>query len=94
MPPSPPEPSSCRYPVTVPRLAGSPPEARGAHAIRIAQLLVATPLLGIELGGYAVKILRVAGLITSKHGVGDVIGQLDDPGRPGIDEQRRVRKVS
>ena len=50
-------------------------------------------VLGVKLGGDAVKILRVAGLIASEYGVGDMIGQLDDARRSGIHEQRRVRKV-
>ena len=35
-------------------------------------------VLGIKLGGDAVKILSVAGLIASEDGVGDVIGVLTD----------------
>ena len=50
-------------------------------------------VLGVKLGCDAVKILRVAGLIASEYGVGDMIGQLDDARRSGINEQGRVRKV-
>ena len=50
-------------------------------------------IFGIELVGDAVEILRVPGLVSSKHGVGDVIGKLDDAGRPRINEERRVSQV-
>ena len=83
----------------VPRLGGAPTEAGDAHAVRAVRLLVDEavndPVVGgVELVGDAVKILGVAGLVlvASEHGVGDVIGQLDDTGCPGIHRTAGCRR--
>ena len=50
-------------------------------------------LLGVELVGDAIEILSIPALISPEHSVGDMVGKLDDAGRPRIHEQRRVRQV-
>ena len=44
----------------------------------------------IELAGDEVKILRVAGLVPPKYGVGDVVGELDHTGCLRINEEGRI----
>ena len=89
--------TDCRHPLRLPRFGGSPSNTGDAHATRISWLLVGQTvndsIFGIELVGDAVEILRVPGLVSSKHGVGDVIGKLDDAGRARIHEERSVRQA-
>lgn len=51
------------------------------------------PVLGVELAGETVKVLGIPGLISSKHSIGYVVGELDHAGRPRVHEERRVRQV-
>ncbi len=48
----------------------------------------------VEGGLNDVEVLRVAGVKPAKHCVGDVIGQLHQSGRPGVDEHGGVSQMS
>ena len=47
----------------------------------------------VELAGDEVEILRVPRVIAPEHRVSDVVGELDDPRRTRVHEERRVRQV-
>ncbi|MCY4627549.1 MAG: hypothetical protein OXE58_08285, partial [Acidobacteria bacterium] len=51
------------------------------------------PVFRIELARNTVEILRVARLISPKHGVSDVVSKLDHARRPRINEERRIRQM-
>ena len=82
--------TACHHALQLPCFAGSPTDTRDTHAVRIAELLVDQAVndavLGVELVGNTVKVLRIPGLISSEYGIGDVVGELDDAGRPRIHE--------
>lgn len=49
---------------------------------------------GVEPFGDQIKERRIALLIPSKHGVGNLVGKLHRPRGTGIDEERRVDDVA
>ena len=72
-------------------------ETRNTHAVPKLGLFVGqtvnNSVVRVELAGDEVEILRVPRVIAPEHRVSDVVGELDDPRRTRVHEERRVRQV-